>query len=443
MDGTGLSATVGGGRYEFRSFPAGLDGDRADAATAGWLEATALSFHLPPPSPGHAARVAASYREYGRVLTGVYTRDSPRCAWDATRPVATYASFTRRMNVGHGRFVAAHLIADVTVRATHRRRGLMRKLISTDLRRAARDGIAIAALRAMEATIYPRFGFGVAILGRRIEVDTADGLALRSVPAGRVEVADRNVLLDVAPEVFDRCHAATSGSLQRQGFYPSKIAGIWAEDRPAGDPSVRAALHYSPDGRIDGYVSYRFVSREGRQGAIEVVDLAATCRQAYLGLWDYLGAIDLVPLVRYAQAPAADILPWAMTDRGRYRVVGEEDAIWLRILDPVAALGGRGYDTDGRVRLAVSDPLDIAAGVYDLDVRDGVASVAMVASGADPGGPVDVSMDISTLGSLYLGGVPARMLAEAGRIDAADTAALRRFDALMACRQAPYCTTQF
>jgi predicted acetyltransferase len=428
------------GHYQFRSFRPGTTKSGADEETTAWLEATALSFHAPAPSAEHMARVAASFQSEGRVLSAAYTSESLPGAWDASRPVATYAAFDKPLNVGGGNFLDTHLIADLTVRATHRRRGLMRTLLSADLRRAAENGLAIAALRAMEATIYPRFGFGPAILGRHVEVDTGDTFALLHDPEGCVEVTDPSTLLDVAPDVFDRFHSRTLGSIQRQRFYPSKIAGIWAEDRPLPDPSVRAALHYDADSEVDGYVTYKFSSRDSQPGTIEVVDMVATCPNAYLGLWGYLASIDLVRLVSYRQAPATDVLNWAMHDRRGFRVVNEEDAVWLRILDPVAALESRSYDVDGAVHLAISDPLDLASGGYALRVRDGKACVTRTSCCSRP---ADVSMDISTLGSLYLGGVRARVLASAGRISARSPAALGELEALMAHLEAPYCTTQF
>ncbi len=432
-------AEAGCGGYRLRSFRPGGEG-AADAETAAWLEAAALTFHQPAPTAEHMARVSASFAAEDRVLTGAYTAGAPPHAWDAGRPVATYATFVKSMNVGGGEPLDVRLIADVTVRATHRRRGLLRAIISADLRRAAADGLAVAALHASEATIYERFGFGPAVFARHVELDTGDRFALRHPPAGRVEVADPAALLTVSPQVFDRFHERTAGSITRQAFYPSKIAGIWAEDRPLRDPSVRAALHYDPAGRVDGYVSYRFVERSGRPGAIEVTDIVHACQDAYFGLWEYLASIDLVTLVGYRQAPATDPLPWAVKDRRGFRVVGEEDVLWLRVLDPATALRARGYDTDGEVRIAISDPLGISAGVYHLVVRDGVASVTVA---ADADAPCDVSMDVSAFGSLYLGGVRARVLAAAGRVTARSPAAHDAFDALMAREAVPHCITQF
>jgi predicted acetyltransferase len=422
--------------YRLRSFRPHRTEGAADDDTAAWLEAAALTFQQPTPTAEHLARVSASFAAEDRVLTGAYTTDAPPGAWDVRRPVATYATFVKSMNVGAGGSLDVHLIADVTVRATHRRRGLLRAIISADLRRAAANGVAIAALHASEATIYERFGFGPAVFARHVELDTRR-FVLRHPPAGRVEVTDPATLLELSPRVFDRFHARTVGSITRQAFYPSKIAGIWAEDRPSPDPFVRAALHYDPADRIDGYVTYRVADRPG---AIEVIDLVFDSENARFGLWEYLASIDLVTLVGHRQGPATDPLTWAITNRRALRVVGEEDCLWLRVLDPVTALRARAYDADGEVRIAISDPLDICGGIYHLAVREGTATVTAATSGETR---ADVSMDVATFGSLYLGGVRARVLARAGRISAGSPAGLDRFDALMSQEVVPHCITEF
>ena len=50
----------------------------------------------------------------------------------------------------------------VSVEITHRRRGILRALIERQLREAAARGVPVAVLTASEASIYGRFGFGVA-----------------------------------------------------------------------------------------------------------------------------------------------------------------------------------------------------------------------------------------------------------------------------------------
>ena len=44
-------------------------------------------------------------------------------------------------------------------------------------------------------------------------------------PSGTVEIADRKVLLEVAPDVFDRVHRVTPGSIVRQDAYRQRSSG--------------------------------------------------------------------------------------------------------------------------------------------------------------------------------------------------------------------------
>jgi predicted acetyltransferase len=129
-----------------------------------------------------------------------------------------------------------------------------------------------------------------------------------------------------------------------------------------------------------------------------------------------------------------------MADRRGFKVVGEQDDLWLRVLDPVVALQARGYEADGDVRIALTDPLAIADGVYALSVRDGEATVTREPATASG---VDVSMDVSALSSLFLGGVRASVLARAGQVFPTSPAALDALDAVLAPRECPLCLTHF
>ena len=129
--------------YTFRSFRAGSTASGANAETTAWLEAAALGFQEPVPAPGHLLRTAQVYESDDRTLSGAYATNSPVGAWDSARPVATYASFVESLNVGGGRSLDAHLITSVTVRPNHRRRGLMRELMTADLIRARGEGRAV------------------------------------------------------------------------------------------------------------------------------------------------------------------------------------------------------------------------------------------------------------------------------------------------------------
>ena len=427
-----MSGGPGPDGYQFRSFRAGSDSHQADKQTTAWLEACALGFQEPVASRQHLLATARAFEDDQRMLTGVYGTGEPARAWAPARPVATNASFVEPLNVGCGRSLDAHLIASVTVRANHRRRGLMREVITADLAAARAGGLAIAALGPMEATIYGRFGFGAATFSRRGEVDTGHRFALSSRPAGSVEVADPAALLAIAPALFDRFQAQTLGSLRRPASYPAKVAGIWADDNPQPDRRVRAALHYDVAGSIDGYVSYKVLPWVAEPRTIEILDIIWVAPSAYFGLWDFLASIDLVTTVRFGCA--------AMADRRGFKVTGEDDGLWLRILDPVVALEARSYEADGQVRIALTDPLGIAGGVFALSVRDGTA---VVTPDETKDATADVSMGVAALGSLYLGGVGVDTLARSGQVTSTSRAALDTLGALLGHREQPYCVTHF
>jgi predicted acetyltransferase len=175
----------------------------------------------------------------------------------------------------------------------------------------------MAALTASEASIYGRFGFGVATSEQSMKVDTTARFRLNHTPVGSVEVADPKVLLDLAPEVFDRLHRSTPGSIGRHEFYRQFASGSVSRDG-GEDPKVKVALHYGPDGDVDGYVSYRF-RLVHHPYTMEVVDLVAAGTGAYLELWQYLAAIDLVERVTWEEAPVDDTLRWALEDPAAWR----------------------------------------------------------------------------------------------------------------------------
>ncbi|MER1995209.1 MAG: GNAT family N-acetyltransferase [Arthrobacter sp.] len=409
-----------------------------DEPTSNWLEAVNLGFHDASWDPKHLASIVQAYHADGRMLTGVYDDAAPEHAWNPKAPIATYASMSHDLNAGAS-LLPAHQITSVTVRPTHRRRGILTDMITGDLRRAKEDGFAVASLYASEAVIYGRYGFGAATSEAGIEVDVRGRLELRTAPSGATSVADLAGMEKLAPVIFQRHLEATRGALGRQAGYAKRAAGLWG-DVPEKQKEVRAAVHYDDAGTPDGYVTYRFLPWETEPHTLKVLDLVAVDDSARLELWRYLGSIDLVEKIT-AYAPVADPLPWALADRRRYRITGVEDALWLRALDPAAMLRARGFESDGEMVLGITDPLGLAEGRWLLQVS-GSAPVVTELVNELPSGVPAVEVESTAFASLYLGGVPASVLASAGGIQgsAGSVAALGR---LFDVARAPYCSTHF
>jgi predicted acetyltransferase len=310
-------------------------------------------------------------------------------------------------------------------------------MMAEELGLAQQEGLAIAALTASEASIYGRFGFGVATSEQSIKVDTSARFAVNHTPVGSVEVADPKVLLELAPVIFDRLHRQMPGSIGRHEFYRQFASGSISRD-DGEDPKVKVALHYAPDGDVDGYVSYKFGGWSSTPYTMEVVDLVAATRTAYLELWQYLGAIDLVERVTWDEAPIDDPLPWALRDPRCVDASEARDMLWLRILDVQEALGARRYSADGTVVLAVGDSLGFAAGTFALTVTGGEATVTP-APEAEP----DLSLDVADLGSIYLGAVCPVTLEAAGRITEHTAGAALTARLMFAVERSPHCATHF
>jgi len=427
-------------KYSVQRFPAvGNPDDAGYGRCATWVQAVSHGFHQQRRDDEYLAKTLAAYQTDQRQLTGVYVNGSvPDHSLGADVPVATYATMRKTLNIGFGRQLESNLVTAVTVRGTHRRNGILRGMITADLESAKDDGLAMAALTASEGSIYGRFGFGVATLERSIKVDAGPRFRLRGEPEGTVEVADPAVLLDVAPKVFERVQRLSPGSIDRQEYYRLVASGSIGHDGKP-DTSVRCALHYDLSGALDGYVSYRFKGWEHKPYTMEIVDFVAATNAGYLDLWRFLGSIDLIDEITWAEAPVDDPLAWALEDPRCIDASEIRDMLWLRILDTPAALQARRYATAGRLVLDVADPLGLAGGTWVLESDGGAAAVVRDAAGETP----DLSLDVADLASIYLGAVSPVPLAAAGRINEKRPGAALEAQQLFAVERSAHCLTHF
>lgn len=427
------------GTYELRRFRAAEKGAPGYGACAAWVRAVGAGFHDTRRSDEFVDKVLANWRADDGELTGVYQAgDVAPHSLPADVPVATFATLRKDLNIGYGRQLRAHLVTAVTVRGTHRRQGLLRRMMTEDLASSKADGLAVAALTASEASIYGRFGFGVATFERSVTVDAGPRFRLRHAAAGTVEIADRKVLLELAPQVFERVHRVTPGSIVRQEAYRQRSSGSFGRDG-GEDEAIRCALHYDAAGTVDGYVAYKFAGWNTRPYTVDLVDLVAGTRDAYLELWQFLGGIDLVERISWQDAPVDDPLAWALDDPRCIESSDHRDMLWLRILDAEKALGARRYSADGPLVLSVTDSLGFAAGTFLLEVTDGEAAV----SAAPPGAVPDLTLDVACLGSIYLGAVCPVTLTAAGKITEHAPGAALKARLMFAVERAPHCLTHF
>src|SRR5438067_427183 len=104
-----------------------------------------------------------------------------------------------------GRPTAARVdaVSAASVLPTHRRRGLLSRMLTTDLHAARERGEVASILLPAEYPIYGRFGFGPAVDRADYALDTAAAEFTRAAP-GTVELVEPARLRELAPPIFDR-----------------------------------------------------------------------------------------------------------------------------------------------------------------------------------------------------------------------------------------------
>jgi len=420
--------------YTFATLDLVDDSEAAAERRAAWLGAVLRGFHEGRPDEEFLRRWTELSRADGAVCRGAWLPDGEIGA--GPMPVATYTSFDKTINAGL-ELVPLRMVTDVTVSPAHRRRGLLRRLIEADLADAAAAGVPLAALTASEATIYGRWGFGAATFNRTVEVDTGARFALRSfTDQGRVELLEPADAWPHVRAVFDAFHRTQRGSVEWPAFYETIHTGAYDFDQGGPDKKLRAAVHVDGTGTVDGFVLYRHDGRDGEKRKLKVTESVALTSTARLALWDFLGGIDLVNHVSFNIAHPDDPLAWALVDINVLKVTGENEFLWVRVLDVERALAARPWTADGRVVLEVDDPQGHAAGRFLVETKEGRATVTRT---EEPG---EVTVTAETLGSLYLGGALVSAMRLAGRVAGADEA-VARFAGMADLAEAPYNLTGF
>lgn len=411
--------------------------DRSEAAVArrkGWLGAVQRGFHAGRPGDDHEKHWLTHVEADNVVAAGAWLPQGEFGAGPV--PVATFAHYDKTLNAGLA-LIPLRMITEVTTSPAHRRRGLVRRLMEASLQDAVAQGVPVAALTASEATIYGRWGFGVATFAQTIEVDTGPRFALRGfVDRGRVELIEPPEAWSVVKGVFDRFHPTCRGSVEWPQFYEVLHTAAYDFEDEGPDKKLRGAVHLDAEGTVDGFVLYRPDGQDSQHRLLKVSEMAALTTEAGLALWDFLGHVDLTNKVTYALARPDDPLRWALADINAVSFTASNEFLWVRVLDVERALAARPWVADGRVVLEIEDAQGHAAGCFLVESEGGRASIKRT----DAAG--EVRLDAETLGSLYLGGAHAATLTRAGRL-AGDPEALTRFAAMADLAEPPYNMTGF
>jgi predicted acetyltransferase len=354
-------------------------------------------------------------------------------AWDGDLAVGGAAAIAYDMSVPGGSVSTAG-VTIVGVLPTHRRRGVLTALMRAQLEDCRARGEAAAYLWASEATIYGRYGYGLASrVGEMSLARERTAFAQPFEPCGTVRLVELEEAARTFPALYEQMF------VQRPGLF-SRSPKWWETRRlvrnPWSPPSPRRLALLELDGEPAGYAIYTVQqdwAHGSSTGTVTIIEVVAPTPEATRELWRWLFDFD------WTAKFEADLLP---LDHPLFLLLAEprrmefevNDGVWVRLIDVEAALAARAFSGDGDVVVELSDAfLPENAGRW----RMGAHGAERTNAGAE------LALDVTALGSVYLGGFSFADLVRASRARELVAGAVERADALFHTSVQPWCAEIF
>jgi predicted acetyltransferase len=380
----------------------------------------------------------------------VFEFDRSLAAFDGPDIVGTAGALTFRMTIP-GAVAATAGVTAVSVLPSYRRRGILSGLMRQMLADARDRGEAVAALFASEASIYHRYGFGIATAELDLTIRRGEGVMLEQATAGqgpapRLRIAEPKDAVRELAKVFDFILPARPGMIARDDRWWDYV--LWdPEHRRSGGSPLRCVIAEDETGPR-GYALFsgkpEWDDYGIPSGTLQVSELMATDPAAYSAIWNDLLTRDLVREVRARVRPADEPLLYLLTDprRARPRLL---DGLWIRLVSVDKALTQRRYACAVDVVIEVTDDLFAGnAGRWRLRAPGPAGAAAPAPASCErTSAPADLALPVHALGAAYLGGTRLSALAGAGLVSELRPGTLAALSAAMSWDPAPWCTTGF
>lgn len=359
--------------------------------------------------------------------------------FDGEAIVGTFGGYDLEVTVPGGA-VPMEGTTVVTVFPTHRRLGLMREMMERHLENAVAHGYPIAGLWASDSSIYGQFGYGVATYAETAKFDGSKITFRDEVVLDRLRRITKEQATEILPPIFERICPEVPGMFARDALWWEAEVLKDEEWMKRGRTSHRIVIHDGPDGP-DGYAIYRQKPDESDDGhfdgTVHVVEVQAATPRARASLWSYLTNVDGCPNVRVWNMASDDSVRMMVTEPRRMAVVSRFDALWVRILDVVAALSGRTYERDGSVVFGLVDEFrPETEGTYRLEVVGGVGSCERVDRSPE------IELDVDVLGAIYLGAGGMFPYRDANRVRG-DAVVVADMEQMFRTVRSPWCNQVF
>lgn len=364
--------------------------------------------------------------EAGRRL---HELDRFRMAVDDRQIVGVAGSYAMDVTLPGGSTVPMGGVTWVSTAATHRRQGLMRRVVG-----AVHDDIdardePVASLYAADGGIYEHLEYGVSTQVRVTSIETRFTRirdAYRS-PAGAVRFLEGADVVPVVAAIWDRFRRLRAGETARS----AETQQVLFEQRDKGMGSQSPALYL---GHESGYAAYRMEERwnDGHPAhTLHLIELAALTPGAHAALWQTLLSIDLVGEIRSRNVPIDDPLPFLLENPRALRTRELNDGVWVNVRNIPVAFGARTYRTADRIVVEVDGKR------WAIDGGPDGASCTVARTRPD------LVTSHAWFSSLLYGGVLPSALVAGRRMTAHDADVVARADRFFTTSLAPHCQDMY
>ncbi len=328
----------------------------------------------------------------------------------------TTGSFSFRMAVPGGAVVPTAGVTMVSVKPTHRRRGVLTSMMRRQLDDVRSRREPIAVLRASEPVIYGRFGYGAASEEITARVDTT---RVHLVPPPGADELRLRLVDAQDPEVLRACEGLYARRVPERPGMLARLPGwewipVFDSEKDRNGASPMQCVLAERDGELRGYARYAVRPKhdegDNAEGEVLLRGLEALDPAAHGALMRYLFETDLTSRLLAEGRPVDD--PWLhMVGDFRRCRVAVTDGLYLRVVDVGGALEARTYAAPVDVVFEVEDAFcPWNAGRWRL--TGGPKGAACVRTDET----ADLALSVRELGSAYLGGTSLTALAAAGRV---------------------------
>ena len=338
-----------------------------------------------------------------------------------------------------GGIVKAGGIIDVVVYPTHRRQGIMSKIMKKQLNEILQKDEPIAFLYSADSGTYGRFGFGLATLQESWEIQRHDTKFRKTLidfdSVGNIEMVSSEEISNLMPEIFELAWNQRPGMIKRER---SRWNRLKLEMERKDIPGISSYALFKKNGKYEGYINYRLnLNSTATDGDLIINEIISTTDEAHLNLLNFCMNIDGVNKITSKSRPIDDPITWVLEDpRKLSRKI--EDQLHLRILDVPNALVSRKYNVDGEITILVQDNiLDSNNTKFILKKSGNIVKCEKTNL------PHDIKIDIRELGSLYLGGTSWLNLWKSKLIETNSLEKLHLADQMFNTIASPWCADYF